>query len=143
MNPADKALLRALAENGRAPISTLARMLGAARTTVKSRIERLESSGIIAGYTVRLGPAAQTARIRATVLLQIRPHAAAGVLARLRKMDAVTRAHSSSGRFDLIVELATDTTAALDDALDRIGSAEGVMSSESLIHLSTRIDRAI
>ena len=33
------------------------------------------------------------------------------------------------------------TTEELDDTLDRIGEAKGVRSSESLIHLSTRIDR--
>ncbi|MEQ9673111.1 MAG: AsnC family transcriptional regulator, partial [Roseovarius indicus] len=29
----------------------------------------------------------------------------------------------------------------LDDTLDRIGEAKGVKGSESLIHLSTKIDR--
>jgi len=31
----------------------------------------------------------------------------------------------------------------LDAVLDRIGEIEGVRSSESLIHLSTRLDRAL
>jgi len=143
MDAIDKTLLAALAENARAPVAQLARRLGLARTTVQARLDRLEASGTVAGYTIRLGARAGAARIRATVLLQISPRAGPAVLARLKSMPPVERAHTCSGRFDLILQLAADTTAELDQTLDRIGRADGVVSSESLIHLSTRIDRAI
>ena len=52
-------------------------------------------------------------------------------------------AHTTSGRFDLLLQVAAPSTAALDVVLDRIGLLTGVKSSESLIHLSTRIDRAV
>ena len=41
----------------------------------------------------------------------------------------------------LIIGLEASTTEELDDTLDRIGEAKGVKGSESLIHLSTKIDR--
>ena len=141
MDDTDKALLRALTDNGRASVTDLARALRLARTTVQSRLDRLEATGIIAGYTIRLGGAADRARIRATVLLQIRPRSTPTILSRLRTMDAVERAVSASGRFDLILQLGTDSTSELDETLDRIGAIDGVMSSESLIHLGTKIDR--
>ena len=49
----------------------------------------------------------------------------------------------SVARFDLLLQVAAPSTAALDEVLDRIGQMSGVKSSESLIHLSTRIDRAV
>ena len=49
--------------------------------------------------------------------------------------------HTTSGRFDLIVTLEASTTESLDETLDRIGEAKGVRSSESLIHLATKLDR--
>ncbi|PWG74280.1 AsnC family transcriptional regulator, partial [Enterococcus hirae] len=55
MDDTDKRLLAALAANARASVTDLARRLGLARTTVQTRLDRLESSGAIAGYTVRLG----------------------------------------------------------------------------------------
>ena len=125
MDDTDKALLRALTDNGRASVSDLARALHLARTTEQSRLDRLEASGTIAGYTIRLGGKVDKATI----------------LPRLRTMDAVERAVSASGRFDLILQLCTDSTAELDDTLDRIGAIDGVVSSESLIHLGTKIDR--
>ena len=50
----DSKLLSLLKANAREPTASLARKLGLARSTVQERIARLERSGTIAGYTVRL-----------------------------------------------------------------------------------------
>jgi len=143
MDETDRRLLAALGRDARAAVSTLARELGMARSTVQARIERLEGAGIIAGYTLRLGTQAREGRIRATVLLAIEPRATPAVLARLKAMTEVDRAHTCSGRFDMILGVSAGSPAELDAALDRIGAVPGVRSSESLIHLSTRIDRGM
>ena len=143
MDTLDRNLLAELAKDARLPVATLARRLDVARSTVQARLERLERSGVIAGYTVKLGEAARQGRIRATVLLTIEPHAQAQVLARLRARTEVERIHTTSGRFDLLVQVAAHSTAALDDVLDVIGETAGVRASESLIHLSTKIDRTV
>ena len=136
----DHILLSLLSENARMPIAMLARRLGLARTTVQARLDRLETSGIIAGYTLRLGAEARP-RIRATALLSIELRSGPSVLQRLKTLPAVETVHTSSGRFDLVVELAAENTAELDETLDRIGETRGVKSSESLIHLATKLDR--
>lgn len=136
----DRRLLAELSIDARLPVATLARRLGVARSTVQARLERLEHTGVIAGYTLRLGAAAAGV-IRATVLLQIEPRATPAVLQRLKTLTGVERAHSTSGRFDLILVIAAASTEELDRTLDAIGAIPGVTDSESLIHLSTRIDR--
>ncbi len=136
----DRALLALLAENARLPVATLARRLDLARTTVQARLERLERSGVIAGYTLRLSPEAR-APLRATALVSIEPRSGPAVLARLKSLPEVRRVHTTSGRFDLIVTIEAESTEALDATLDRIGEARGVRGSESLIHLSTKLDR--
>ena len=141
MDETDRALLELLAENARTPVAMLARRLGLARSTVQARIDRLEARGVIAGYALRLGENATRATIRATVLLMLEPRATAAVLTRLKALPQVEAAHTASGRFDMILSLAARSTAELDDTLDRIGELDGVRGSESLIHLSTRIDR--
>jgi DNA-binding Lrp family transcriptional regulator len=143
MDDTDSALLALLKANARLSVAAIAQALGLARTTVQSRIERLERQGVITGYTLRLGAAATPPLIRATALLQIEPRTLPAVLKRLGRLDAVASAHTTSGRFDLIVELAAASTEVLDGALDAIGEVPGVRSSESLIHLSTRIDREV
>ena len=52
LDATDRALLALLRENARAPTSELARKLKLSRTTVQSRLERLERQRVIAGYTV-------------------------------------------------------------------------------------------
>lgn len=143
MDDIDNRLLSALASNARASVSTLGRKLGLARTTVQARIEKLERTGVIAGYTVRLGETARRDRIRATVLVNFDPRSGPQVVSRLKTMPEVEVAHTSSGRFDLVLQLATRNTAQLDEILDVIGAITGVRSSESLIHLSTKIDRPV
>ncbi len=136
----DRMLLALLGENARMPISELARRLGLARTTVQARMERLERSGAIAGYTIRRGAALQPA-LRATVLISVEPRAGPAVVDRLRVLSGVEKVHTTSGRFDLLAQVVAASTAELDATLDRIAEVPGLRSSESLIHLATKVDR--
>lgn len=141
MDSLDTQILDALSRDARLSVSTLARQLGVARTTVQARIERLEQNGQIAGYTIRKGAGAGQPLIRALVLVQVETRAAPMVLQRLKIMPEVELAFTTSGRFDLALQVAAPSTQALDDILDQIGEVKGVKSSESLIQLSTKIDR--
>ena len=143
MDETDDQILAQLRSDARTPVAALAKQLGLARSTVQTRIERLERAGVIAGYTLRLGDASERPRIRATALLQIEPRTLPAVLTRLKALRQIESVHTTSGRFDLIVAIVGATTDALDRTLDEIGAVPGVRSSESLIHLSTRIDRAV
>ena len=141
LDETDRQLLALLRDNARAPVAELGRRLGLARTTVQARIDRLEAGGAIAGYTLR-GGAATRPPLQATVLVAIEPRSGPAVLSRLRSLPGVEVVHTTSGRFDLLVQVAAQSTAELDDTLDRIGEARGVRSSESLIHLATKLDRS-
>ncbi len=136
----DQNLMVLLRENARRPIADLARQLGLARTTVQARIDRLETTGMITGYTLRAS-AATRPPLQATVLISIEPRSGPDVLSRLRSLPGVQVVHTTSGRFDLLAQVVAATTAELDETIDRIGDARGVRSSESLIHLATKLDR--
>lgn len=143
MDELDRTILGLLGADARMSVAVLARRLKVARSTLQARLERLESTGIIAGYTLKLGEEAKAGRIRASVLLTIEPRAQAGILTRLKSIAEIERVFTTSGRFDLLLQIAAPTTQVLDQVLDQIGALTGVKSSESLIHLSTRIDRAV
>ena len=141
MDETDRAIISLLAADARMPLVTLARHLRLARSTIQARLERLEANGTIAGYTLRLGEAARPG-IRATVLLTVEPRSQGALLSRLRGIPEVERCVTTSGRVDLALQVAADSPARLDAVLDQLGELQGVRASESLIHLSTRIDRA-
>jgi DNA-binding Lrp family transcriptional regulator len=143
MDKTDLALIAELQRDARLPISKLAARLNMARTTVQARLDRLQSNGTITGYAVRLSDAATQNQIRATVLLQIDPRANAAVVSRLKSIPNVQTATTASGRFDMVLNVSAQTPSALDEVLDEIGEIKGVQNSESLIQLSTKIDRAV
>jgi DNA-binding Lrp family transcriptional regulator len=143
MDDLDRTIVGLLGADARMSIATLARRLKVARSTIQARLERLESSGVIVGYTIKLGEQAREGRLRASVLLTVEPRAQANILTRLKAISEVERVFTTSGRFDLLLQIAAPSTTRLDQVLDQIGAMTGVRSSESLIHLSTRIDRAV
>jgi DNA-binding Lrp family transcriptional regulator len=141
MDDLDARLIDALRENARAPAAALARTLGLSRTTVQSRLERLERSGVIAGYTVRLSDAHQRGRIHAYVMMTVSHKQAATVTAAIRRLPAVRALQSVSGPFDLIAQAVAPTVAEMDALIDALGALEGVERTTSSIVLSTKIDR--
>ncbi|MCB5410501.1 Lrp/AsnC family transcriptional regulator [Pseudogemmobacter faecipullorum] len=143
MDDLDKSLIGLLSADARISVATLARRLKVARSTIQARLERLETTGVIAGYTLKLGEAAREGRLRASVLLTIEPRGQAAILTRLKSIHEVEKVFTTSGRFDLLLQISCENTRLLDEVLDQIGALTGVKSSESLIHLSTRIDRAV
>jgi DNA-binding Lrp family transcriptional regulator len=141
IDPTDRQLLALLAENARAPVAELARKLDLSRTTVQSRIERLERRGVIGGYAVRLSDAHEKGLVRAHVLITAAPKLAPRVETELKQIADVRTLHSVSGHFDMIAIVAAASIGELDQLIDRIGALEGVERTLSSIILSTRIER--
>lgn len=137
----DRQLLSLLSENARMPTAMLARKLGLSRTTVQSRIEKLEREGVIAGYGIRLSDDFEQGLVKAHVLITLAPRALARVTQELHALQEVRTLHSVSGTFDLIAVVAAPSISSLDLIIDRIGQIDGVERTLSSIILSTRISR--
>ena len=137
----DEQLIALLRSNARLSIAELARRLGVARSTVQSRLERLERSGIIRGYTVELGPGARARQVQAHAMIAVEPQQQASVERKLRGMRAVTSLLTVSGGYDLIAMLAAESTEALDAALDELRACPGVKATTTSIVLSRRFER--
>ncbi len=56
-------------------------------------------------------------------------------------LKEVESLHTTSGRFDLAAQVGAPDTAQLDSALDRIAMIEGVRGIETLVQLTTKVDR--
>ena len=141
MDDSDRQLLSLLRENARASTASLARALRVSRTTVQSRIARLERGHVITGYTVRTADALEQGAIRAMVMITVGAKQTAAVEAAIRRMPDVRALHSVSGPFDMIAEAVTPSVGDMDALIDRIGALEGVERTTSSVILSTKIDR--
>ena len=137
----DRQLLTLLQANARESTANLARKLGVARTTVVARLARLEHSGVVAGYTTRLGTAAQPQSVLAFVGIRVEPKATREVVRRLSRLPELTQLASVSGEFDFMAQLRAEHTLRLDALLDEIGEIEGVTKTTTSVVLALRVDR--
>jgi DNA-binding Lrp family transcriptional regulator len=141
MTPKDRQLVDLLKANARESVAALARKLGVARSTVNARLARLESEGIIAGYTVRLGQSPERPAITAHVLLEASAKRADGLIRELKSMPAIRGLYALSGAFDYLAIVETPSTHEMDAILDRIGRIEGVTRTQTSIALSVKFER--
>ena len=100
LSPTDLKLLALLKANAREPVASLARKLDLARSTVQERIDRLEKSGVIAGYTIRTSIDYSDRQILAHVMISVDPKMSASVSSDLKKMPEVKSLAAISGPGD-------------------------------------------
>jgi Transcriptional regulators len=141
MDDLDEHLLARLRENARAPVAELARALGLSRTTIQSRLAKLERTGVIAGYSVKLSEAREAAQVHAFIMLTVEPKQAAAVTQALKRLPGVRTLQSVSGPFDMIAAVEAPTVSDMDALIDEIGAVSGVERTNSSIVLSTKFDR--
>ncbi|MFD1510463.1 Lrp/AsnC family transcriptional regulator [Lacimonas salitolerans] len=137
MDDMDHALIRALRQDARAPLSSLSAQLGVSRATVRARIDKLRSAGEIVGFTVLLKGDVARDPVRGLMMLGIEGRGADRIKRQLAGLPQVQAIHATNGRWDLIVELGTDTLEQFDRVLDTIRRFDGVATSETSLLLST------
>ncbi len=138
MDETDRKLISALRHDARASLSDLAQGLGVSRTTVRGRIERLRRSDEILGFSVVLKGDAARDPVRGLMMLGIEGRGTERILRQLNGLTAVRATHSTNGRWDLIVEIGTETLEDLDVTLAQIRKFDGVAQSETSLLLNTR-----
>src|SRR5919107_892095 len=123
MDDLDQRLITLLRHNGRRSVSDLAIALGTSRATVRSRMERLERSGDIVGYTVILRADAVALPVRGIMLIEVEGRAGDRVVDALGGFPEVSAIHTTNGKWDLIVELGATSLSDFDAILRRGGVA--------------------
>ncbi|MBD3678084.1 MAG: Lrp/AsnC family transcriptional regulator [Rhodobacteraceae bacterium] len=138
MDDTDRELLAALRRDARASLSELSGALGISRATVRARIARMQERGDILGFTVRLKEDLSQTPVRGLMMLEIEGAGAERIRGRLTGWPEVRAVHSTNGKWDMIVEIGTDTLEEFDRVLTEIRRLDGVIASETNLLLSTR-----
>jgi DNA-binding Lrp family transcriptional regulator len=137
MDDLDQTLITLLRHNGRRSISDLAHETGASRATVRARIERLERTGDIVGYTVILRADAVSLPVRGITLIEVEGRAKDRVVDVLGGYPEVSAIHTTNGKWDLLIEIGAQNLTDLDALLGRIRLIPGVTASETNLLLAT------
>ena len=75
MDDLDRKILSLLAKNARMPVKEIAEQVALTSPAVSSRIHKLETDGIISGYTVVLNRPADRVYVDALISLSVTPPA--------------------------------------------------------------------
>jgi len=94
----DHRLVAVLREDGRAPISKLASILGVSRATVQSRLDRLLDSGTVLGFTIRAREDYDEDTVRAVMMIEVTGRSTTAVIKRLRGMPELHALHAGASR---------------------------------------------
>ena len=137
MDKVDQELIAQLRQNARASLATLAKRLGVSRGTVTNRIRKLEDSGLIVGYTVRLRPEVEAGGLLAWMSISIDGNDARRVSASLLGEPGVSSLHTTNGQWDLLAELQVRSLVELAHVLERVRLVKGIRNTETSIHLET------
>ena len=138
----DHQILSMLMDDARLPVTSIAKKIGMARTTVIARLSALEQRGVIAGYGVRLNQSLYAAGVRAYVGMSVEARSAAALVRLLQQWPEVETLCAVSGVIDYMLTLRCNSTESLDKLLDQIGDIEGVRQTSTSVILSKRIDRS-
>jgi DNA-binding Lrp family transcriptional regulator len=105
----DARILLELAKHPRATTIALADHVGIARNTAHARVSRLEHSGALGSFEVRVSPAALGYPLTAFVTAQVTQRRLDEVAMALAAVPEVLQVHGISGQIDLLIHVvATD-----------------------------------
>ena len=135
----DRRILRELQADGRLTHVALAARVGLSRSAVQERVARLEDSGVILGYTIRLGQPGAPAGLRAYLFVRGGKHET--LVKALAGFPEIKVADSVSGDIDLILQLEVERVEDLNRLRDEIGNLPGVVTTQTLVMMAPRFDR--
>jgi DNA-binding Lrp family transcriptional regulator len=138
MDDLDGRIVSALRHDARLPLSDLAAQLDTSRTTLRARIARLQERGDIVGFTVLTRADVMRDPVRGLMMIGIEGRGTERITRQLGSFPEIRAVHSTNGRWDIIVEIGTDTLEAFDAALTRIRRLDGIVASETNLLLKTR-----
>jgi len=137
MDSLDQQLMALLRLDARASVATLANKLKVSRGTVSNRITKLEDSGVIVGYTVKLRPDVTPNEITAWTSIAVEGNKTREVISILLGEPGVSGLFDTNGRWDLLAELRAATLGELAEVLERVRLIKGIGATETSIHLQT------
>lgn len=137
----DARIITLFTDNPRMSVLEASRGLSVARATVQSRLDRMQRTGVIAGWGPRIDPVALGYAVIAHCSLTIRQdkgHDA--VVEALEKIPEIQEIHTVSGESDLMARVAARSNSDLQRVIDSMIATETIVRSSTVIVLNTHFD---
>jgi Lrp/AsnC family leucine-responsive transcriptional regulator len=120
LDDTDRALLAALAQDARQPVSELARAVGLSAPSTAERIRRLEAQGVIERFTVQIDPRALGFTLQAIVRVKPLPGQLNLVEEVIRRIPEFIECDKVTGDDCFICRLVLHSIEQLDEILSKV-----------------------
>jgi Lrp/AsnC family leucine-responsive transcriptional regulator len=138
MDAYDSKILKLLIQNSRITGADIARKINLSLPAVTERLRKLDRSGIIDRYTIKVNRAQLSLRLMAYINVWIDHTRNMPVKDQLIAMEEVLECHHVAGDCDLLLKVLVADTAALEQLLvGKIKAIKGVTRTSTTIILSS------
>jgi Lrp/AsnC family leucine-responsive transcriptional regulator len=120
LDAVDQRIIKALAEDARVSVADIARLVGLSGPSVSERIRRLEESGVIEGYTVRINTPGIGLPIAAWLRVRPLPGELRRVADILRDLPEIAECDRVTGDDCFIAKVHVGSMEHLERIIDRI-----------------------
>ena len=138
LDTVDRHILALLQENCKLPLARIGERVGLSAPSVAERIDKLEKSGVIRGYTAVLDARRLGKDITAFIGVFIEhPKAISSFEKAIDRFEEVQECHHVTGQHTMLLKVKADNTSTLEKLIRKIRSIDGVTRTETSIVLST------
>jgi DNA-binding Lrp family transcriptional regulator len=142
MDAIDQQIVALLREDARRSFQSIGSRVSLSAPAVKRRVDRLEADGVVRGYSAQVDPARYGWTTHAFVALYCEGRMAASeVHEAVSRHPEVEAAYTVAGEASAMLHVRARDTAHLEEALERIRDAPGVIRTHTQIVLSTLFER--
>lgn len=139
MNNLDASIIALLKRNARMSVTQMSNELGVSRVTIDSHIKKMETSGVITGYTVTLGTEEFRHNVSGWILINVTANDEEDIIREMIAMPEISRLFTTNGRWDLAAEIQTPSLESFDTAISRLRQIPGIKETDTSLLLSSRI----
>lgn len=137
MDKIDLKIIRVLQRNAKAPLKVLAEEVFLSPPAVASRIEKLEQTGVITGYSANVDKLKLGYYVTAFINLEINPKQKPKFYPFIEACPNVIECNCVTGKFSMLIKVAFNTTMELDTF---IGQLQQFGNTETQIVFSTPVE---
>jgi Lrp/AsnC family leucine-responsive transcriptional regulator len=143
LDATDVAILRALQQDCKSPLARIGETVGLSAPSVSERIEKLEQSGVIRGYSAVLGSRELGLDVTAFIGVVVEtPGSLEAFESTVTAIEGVQECHHVTGHHTILLKVKAPNTSTLETLISQIRSLPGVVRTETTVVLSTHTERS-
>lgn len=135
----DRLLVDLLRRDARRPVVALARDLNLSRSATQERLARLQSSGVIGGFTIREGKAGGARQSAYLMVSFAQGYRCPQVVPKLLRIPTIGMIHSVTGPVDLIIRVDADDIAGVEAGRKAVEAVPGVATVSTSVVLDRHL----